>query len=132
MLSSAWLTILATSKQSVEQVVNSHWTKYGRNFFTRQLLAVSLHFTQTSIFRYDYEGVESVGANEMMEKLRTIVANPADVIGKEFAGKDDNRRYTLSACDDFRYEDPIDKSITEKQVGCTVCAPKYTTRAFAH
>ncbi|XP_065834159.1 phosphoglucomutase-1-like isoform X1 [Oscarella lobularis] len=95
----AWLTILATSKQSVEQVVNSHWTKYGRNFFTR----------------YDYEGVESVGANEMMEKLRTIVANPADVIGKEFAGKDDNRRYTLSACDDFRYEDPIDKSITEKQ-----------------
>lgn len=31
----AWLSILATRKQSVEDIMKDHWQKYGRNFFTR-------------------------------------------------------------------------------------------------
>lgn len=31
----AWLQILQEKKQSVENVVKEHWSKYGRNVFTR-------------------------------------------------------------------------------------------------
>lgn len=31
----AWLSILATRKQSVEDIMKDHWQKFGRNFFTR-------------------------------------------------------------------------------------------------
>lgn len=31
----AWLSILATKKQSVEDILKDHWLKYGRNYFTR-------------------------------------------------------------------------------------------------
>lgn len=33
----AWLSILATRKQSVEQIMKDHWQKFGRNFFTRSV-----------------------------------------------------------------------------------------------
>lgn len=59
----AWLSVLAHTKQSVEEVVLAHWTKYGRNFFTR----------------YDYEEVESAGANQMVERLQAMVANPQEL-----------------------------------------------------
>lgn len=35
----AWLSILATRKQSVEDILKEHWQKYGRNFFTRSVPA---------------------------------------------------------------------------------------------
>ena len=31
----AWLSIMASRQQSVEEVLKSHWEKFGRNFFTR-------------------------------------------------------------------------------------------------
>jgi len=31
----AWLSVLAARKQPVDQIMKSHWEKYGRNFFTR-------------------------------------------------------------------------------------------------
>ena len=31
----AWLSIMAARRQSVEEILMGHWTKYGRNFFTR-------------------------------------------------------------------------------------------------
>ena len=34
----AWLSILATRKQSVEEIMKDHWQKFGRNFFTRSEL----------------------------------------------------------------------------------------------
>lgn len=34
----AWLSILATRKQSVEEIMKDHWQKFGRNFFTRSAL----------------------------------------------------------------------------------------------
>lgn len=31
----AWLSILSTKRQSVEDILKGHWLKYGRNYFTR-------------------------------------------------------------------------------------------------
>uniref|UniRef100_A0A8B9TR02 Phosphoglucomutase 1 n=1 Tax=Anas platyrhynchos TaxID=8839 RepID=A0A8B9TR02_ANAPL len=53
----AWLSILATRKQSVEDIMKDHWQKYGRNFFTR----------------YDYEEVDADAANKMMKDLETMM-----------------------------------------------------------
>lgn len=33
----AWMSILASTKQSVEQILKQHWKTYGRNFFTRSV-----------------------------------------------------------------------------------------------
>ena len=46
----AWLSILASSKKSVQEVIEEHWTNYGRNFFTRLIQWVkfmSMYFIQT-------------------------------------------------------------------------------------
>jgi hypothetical protein len=40
LLAVAWLSILAVTGQSVEEVVRSHWKKYGRNFFTRSCIVI--------------------------------------------------------------------------------------------
>jgi len=91
-----WLSILAGRKQTVEEILNSHWSEYGRNYFTR----------------YDYEQVESEGANKMMEKLRKY-AETQELVGKEFeaAGK----KFTVAMNDDFEYTDPVDGSVAKKQ-----------------
>ena len=31
----AWLSILATKKQSVQTIVENHWATFGRNYYTR-------------------------------------------------------------------------------------------------
>jgi phosphoglucomutase len=38
----AWLQIIACEKKSVEELLISHWKKFGRNFFTRSVLIVSV------------------------------------------------------------------------------------------
>ena len=45
-----------------------------------------------------------------MSKLRELAASN-ELEGKQYGEK------KVKAMDDFRYEDPIDKSVTEKQVG---------------
>ena len=40
----AWLQIIACEKKSVEELLTSHWKKFGRNFFTRSVLFVSLSY----------------------------------------------------------------------------------------
>ncbi|XP_013880544.1 phosphoglucomutase-1 isoform X2 [Austrofundulus limnaeus] len=35
----AWLSIISTKRQSVEEILKEHWLKYGRNYFTRGLLS---------------------------------------------------------------------------------------------
>ncbi|MEQ2183953.1 Phosphoglucomutase-1 [Goodea atripinnis] len=62
----AWLSILATRKQSVEEIMKDHWQKFGRNFFTR----------------YDYEEVDSDSANKMMKDLETQMSDPS-FVGKQ-------------------------------------------------
>ncbi|KAL5022555.1 hypothetical protein ScPMuIL_001710 [Solemya velum] len=92
----AWLSILAVKRQSVEEILDNHWKKYGRNFYTR----------------YDYENCNAEPANKMMENLNVFV-NDAASIGKVFASGD--KSYTVAKADNFSYNDPIDHSVSKNQ-----------------
>lgn len=92
----AWLSVLAESKQSVEELMTAHWNKYGRNFYTR----------------YDYENCESAPCNQMMDNLNKFVDDPASV-GKVYSSG--SKSYTLAKADNFCYTDPVDSSVSKNQ-----------------
>ena len=85
-----WLNILAARSESVENIVRQYWQSYGRNFYSR----------------HDYEGVDKEPANELMERLRSMVVN---MKGKQYDS------YEVEYSDDFSYTDPIDNSVSQKQ-----------------
>lgn len=85
-----WLNILAVSKKSVAEIVNSHWAKYGRNYYTR----------------HDYEEIDAGVAVELVESLRDKLPS---LIDEEFG------EYVVSYTDDFSYTDPVDNSVSEHQ-----------------
>src|SRR5579872_3377286 len=82
-----WISILCGTRQSVAQVMEQHWTRFGRSYFQR----------------HDYEGLDAKAANEMLAEIRDSLPG---LIGKNFAG-----RRVLHA-DDFSYTDPVDHSVT--------------------
>uniref|UniRef100_A0A672Z3J5 EF-hand calcium-binding domain-containing protein 7 n=1 Tax=Sphaeramia orbicularis TaxID=375764 RepID=A0A672Z3J5_9TELE len=92
----AWLSILATRKQSVEDIMKDHWQKFGRNFFTR----------------YDYEEVDSDAANKMIKDLETTMFDPS-FKGKKFSSGD--KTYEVAIADNFAYTDPVDGSVSKNQ-----------------
>jgi len=93
----AWLSILASKNTdpskplvTVQDIVESHWKTYGRNYYGR----------------YDYEGVEKDAAMKMMAYLGEMIGKwPADAFGK----------YKLDKADSFEYLDPIDGSLSKNQ-----------------
>ncbi|XP_075229379.1 phosphoglucose mutase 1 [Lycorma delicatula] len=93
----AWLSVIAHLNQSVEDIVKTHWAKYGRNFFTR----------------YDYENCEAAPCNKMMSELEAKITNPG-FIGQEYSTSK-GKTYKVKYGDNFEYTDPIDCSITSKQ-----------------
>uniref|UniRef100_A0A0K8TGI2 Phosphoglucomutase n=3 Tax=Lygus hesperus TaxID=30085 RepID=A0A0K8TGI2_LYGHE len=88
----AWLSVLAHLKDSVEGVVVKFWEKYGRNY----------------ALRYDYEGVDSDGAKQMMTDLENRIT-ASNFPGTTLAS------YTVKVGDNFSYTDPTDNSVTSKQ-----------------
>ncbi|KAG1941048.1 phosphoglucomutase-like protein [Pimephales promelas] len=92
----AWLSILATRKQSVEDIMKDHWQRFGRNFFTR----------------YDYEEVDSDAANKMIDHLQTTMSDEA-FIGQKFSSG--NKTYQVEKADNFEYTDPVDGSVSKGQ-----------------
>ncbi|KAI9357320.1 hypothetical protein DFJ73DRAFT_821335 [Zopfochytrium polystomum] len=95
----AWLSILAFVNKTkpgsgLKDILLNHYRLYGRNFFSR----------------YDYEEVDSEGANKMVELLRDMVTSGRNkTIGTDFDG------FVVSDCDDFEYVDPVDRSVSKKQ-----------------
>lgn len=85
-----WLNILAVKRQSVEDLVQSHWARYGRNVYSR----------------HDYEAIANEAAQGLMRHLR---AGFATLPGMRFG------RYTVERCDDFSYTDPVDGSVSLNQ-----------------
>ena len=85
-----WLNILAERQQSVVDIVNEHWQKFGRNYYTR----------------HDYEGISVDVAKSLMTDLEKNLPN---LVGKQLA----NRK--VSYADNFSYTDPIDQSISINQ-----------------
>ncbi|CAO3664371.1 hypothetical protein G6F70_006793 [Rhizopus microsporus] len=92
----AWLSIIAhvnkEKRASVQDILQEHYKIYGRNFFSR----------------YDYEEVDSKGAEEMVDYLRGLIEKN-ELVDKTFGG------FTVAAADDFEYKDPIDGSVAKKQ-----------------
>ncbi|MDH2326158.1 alpha-D-glucose phosphate-specific phosphoglucomutase [Cereibacter sp. SYSU M97828] len=85
-----WLNILAVRRQSVSAIMAEHFSKYGRNYYSR----------------HDFEAIESDKADAMMATLRGSLAS---LPGQEAEGM------TISAADDFAYTDPVDASVSKKQ-----------------
>ncbi|MEE4377767.1 MAG: alpha-D-glucose phosphate-specific phosphoglucomutase [Candidatus Competibacteraceae bacterium] len=85
-----WLNILALRNESVEQILQSHWGRFGRNFYTR----------------HDYEGIDSDRAQGLMEHLRITVPT---LSGQRFGS------YEVAQGDDFSYTDPVDRSVSNQQ-----------------
>ena len=85
-----WLNILAVKKQSVQEVLMAHWDEFGRNVYSR----------------HDYETLHADDAQGLMQHLRDSFSSlPGTSFGK----------YTVKACDDFSYTDPIDGCVTNGQ-----------------
>ena len=85
-----WLNVLAVRKLSVAEIVRDHWTRYGRNYYTR----------------HDYEELDSQAAEGLMTALRkTLDSLP----GRNLKGR------RVEIADDFAYTDPVDSSVSARQ-----------------
>ncbi|KAL2046349.1 hypothetical protein N7G274_001796 [Stereocaulon virgatum] len=96
----AWLNIIAgVAKEkpgetpSISSIQHEFWSIYGRTFFTR----------------YDYEGVDSDGANKVVAALTELITTEKSV----FVGSCIRGRKVLEA-DDFSYTD-LDGSVSKNQ-----------------
>ncbi|KAK0730565.1 phosphoglucomutase 2 [Lasiosphaeris hirsuta] len=94
----AWLNIIAGigvanpgATPSIKAIQKEFWTEYGRTFFTR----------------YDYENVDSEGANRVVGVLQDLISKP------EFVGSKVGDR-TVTKAGDFSYTD-LDGSVSAKQ-----------------
>lgn len=85
-----WLNLLAVRGQSVAEIVQDHWRRYGRNYYSR----------------HDYEDVDSTAADTLIDGLR---AQFDTLPGRRFGD------YTVDYSDDFAYTDPIDGSLSTRQ-----------------
>ena len=85
-----WLNILAATGKSVAALMQDHWSRFGRNYYSR----------------HDYEAVESDAANRLFDGLR---AKLVDLPGTQ-AGN-----LTVESADEFSYEDPVDGSVSSQQ-----------------
>lgn len=63
--------------------------------------------------RYDYEECALEPCNAMMEKLEKRITD-VSFIGKEFSFN--GKTYKVKVADNFSYTDPVDKSVSQKQV----------------
>ncbi|KAG8525949.1 uncharacterized protein KY384_000711 [Bacidia gigantensis] len=96
----AWLNIIAgVAKEkpgttpSIKDIQHEFWQTYGRTFFTR----------------YDYEGVDSDGANQVVANLKELITTKkADFVGSAVSGR------KVTEADDFSYTD-LDGSVSKNQ-----------------
>ncbi len=83
-----WLSILASTGKTVEQITTEHWQKYGRSYF----------------IRFDFEGVDSALADKLMVDLE---AKLPSLDGKTYGD------FTVENAAPFIYNDPVDGSSTK-------------------
>ena len=83
-----WLSIIAATGKSVEQITEEFWQKYGRSYYVR----------------FDFEGVETAVADKLMADLE---AKLPQLSGKEYDG------FIISEAGAFVYNDPVDHSSTK-------------------
>ena len=85
-----WLQILAVRRCSVAEIMEEHWKRFGRHYYSR----------------HDYEAVASDAAHGLYDRLEAMLPN---LVGQAFAGR------VISTADNFSYTDPVDGSVTKGQ-----------------
>ena len=85
-----WLQILAKRRCSVAEIMDEHWKRFGRHYYSR----------------HDYEAVPSEAAHGLYDRLEGMLPG---LIGQAFAGRQ------IANADNFSYVDPIDSSVTKGQ-----------------
>ena len=85
-----WLQILAVRRCSVAEIMEEHWKRFGRHYYSR----------------HDYEAVASDAAHGLYDRLESMLPS---LVGQAFAGR------KISTADNFRYTDPVDGSVTTGQ-----------------
>lgn len=83
-----WLSIIAATGKSVEEITLEHWEKYGRSYY----------------LRFDFDGLDTAVADKLMTDLETKLPSLA---GKSFGA------FRVSEAHPFIYNDPVDKSSTK-------------------
>jgi phosphoglucomutase len=82
-----WLNMIASLEQSVEEIVQRHWARFGRCFFQRR----------------DYFIADTDKANALVTKLTSTIQ---EII---------NSRTEVESADIFNYTDPVDGSVSNNQ-----------------
>jgi phosphoglucomutase len=85
-----WLSILASRDCGMQQIALEHWSRYGRNYYTR----------------HDYEELDTAIAQALMQALG---ARLEGLVGHRFGDR------VVALADDFNYTDPIDGSVSKHQ-----------------
>jgi phosphoglucomutase len=85
-----WLNILAERRISVADIMQDHWSKFGRNYYSR----------------HDFEAIATDAANALMSRMQDQLAQLA---GQAFSG------LTIEKADSFSYNDPVDQSVSQNQ-----------------
>ncbi len=85
-----WLNLIARKRQSVRQIVEKHWRRFGRNYYSR----------------LDFEDLPVDVAQTLIDDLRDDLAK---LPGARFG----NAR--IESADDFEYTDPVDGSVATQQ-----------------
>ena len=89
-----WLNIVAATGKTVNQLVNEHWARFGRNYYSR----------------HDYEAVDATAADAMMNALRDKLPTlEGEALGEGMGN------YRVSVADEFVYTDPVDHSVATQQ-----------------
>ncbi|MFM7753894.1 MAG: alpha-D-glucose phosphate-specific phosphoglucomutase [Cyanobium sp.] len=85
-----WLNILAVRGCSVAEVMEDHWRRFGRHYYSR----------------HDYEAIASEAAHGLYDRMKGMLPQ---LVGQPFAGRQ------IATADDFAYSDPVDGSLTSGQ-----------------
>ena len=83
-----WLSIIAATGKSVEEITVDHWKKYGRSYY----------------IRFDFEGIDKDVADKLMADLENRLPG---LNGKKFGS------FEVSEAAPFVYNDPVDGSSTK-------------------
>lgn len=85
-----WLQILAEKRCSVAEIMQQHWTRFGRHYYSR----------------HDYEAIPSDAAHALYERMEAMLPG---LINRPFGER------SVSHADNFSYTDPVDGSTTKSQ-----------------
>lgn len=85
-----WLNLLAVRGGTVQGIVEAHWQRFGRHYYSR----------------HDFEAIAPEAAQLLMQDLRIKLAN--------LPGQQMNH-YAVQSADDFEYTDPVDGSRASQQ-----------------